>query len=381
MEEDELFDIDEIADLIGDQPTDEKTSTGDDNISNTIEDTVDTDQNDDKIDNDNPGEDDIEDLDDGERTIDDSPDEEEEESDSKFDSITEVLKTYGVSYDIPDEYKERLDSIDNDEDKVQEYIKIQSELRDREIDDRFEKLVNGVSPDVKPLFDIFVNGGSAEDIIKLARDRAEVAVVFKEDLINDKDLQIKEVKSYFKGKDLDDDVIEALVEKLDTEDRLESESLKALKYKEEKIAKSEESKQEQLKQEQQRNKEKYDRWKGDISSHIDSIDEILPNNPLSKKDKEQLKSTIFDKTETIDGPKTKFQIAMADDPTGMNVKINYLLSIGAFEDKKVWDKIIRKGVTKQNKSIIDTLSSTNKKGKSSKTKPSDSVIGVLNKFL
>lgn len=288
-----------------------------------------------------------------------------EPDESAFEEVVGILDKYGVNYELGDESQTELEAIDDPDERVKRYLELQNEAKDKLIDDKINDVFENINPEIKPLIDIAISGGNLSDIIALAQDKNELKAVSKDELASSKDLQISEIKEDLKSKGLDEIAINAIVEKYDAEDKLEQAALSALDRKNKKIADIEQSKIKEQENIEQGKVAKYNEWKKDIESHIDNSNEIVPGLAATKQERTKLKKMITEKVDTIDGPKTQFQIEFAKDPVAFNAKVNFLLMKGIFSDKNAWDKVVRNKVTKQNKGIIDSLKTKSTKGRGS----------------
>lgn len=309
--------------------------------------------------------------------IEEDPESQEEDS---FSNVVETLSSFGVMAELNEEQNKELEGLEGEE-KIERLLEIQKDIKDQQFYEEFDKMVDGLSPEFKKVFEYQNSGMSLKDAVNLANDNLSLDKISEDDLASDKGLQKDLITEYLRSNNTDPDLIDDLIGGYESKDKLLAVSKKALTFKKDQIIKAEQAQQEAVKRNEEAAVARRKQSELQYSNTIDSLDEIIPGIKVSAADKQAIKDGILKPIKTTNGVDNGVSIKRAENPIKFDAQIAYLVSKGMLGDgAKGWDKVVSNITTKQTTGLANKLRTTGSSFKATgtkRTRTSNAKINVI----
>ena len=287
----------------------------------------------------------------------------EESEDNVYAIISQMLKEDGILDREFGSPKEMLDAFGD-------VIKNGIESYKEELPESIKQLIEG-----------YEEGVPFEDILKIKSEQIQLDSISDETLEDNVDLQKKLNREYFKATTkFSDAKIEKEIQRLADLDELFDSSLEAKEALKELNKEKEAQKIEEAKQNRLIAEENYRKQINQLNERVNKTTEIIPGIKISEKEQKELFKAITTPVETR-GSELLNQVMLVreKDPIGFEMKLNYYIKLGLFNEtpdiSKLTQTLQTKTVSKLEKQLEETAKKNlNKASGSSRQSSEDSDI-------
>lgn len=214
-----------------------------------------------------------------------------------------------------------IDFEDDEYEDNEEFLltKVQEKI-DKSIDEGIEEYKNSLTPEGKEILEAIESGMPLDSLIERNSEIANYENIKERDILENESLQKTLIRNLYTLKGYSKELVDKKLQRFEDSGLLADEALDAkeelLEYSKHK---KEEEKNMQIKQQKER-VEKFENWKKETKTFLDTNSELVPGFKVSPKQKEIIYKglTEFDK----DG-KNAFQKAIDNDPH-FNMKVAYM---------------------------------------------------------
>ena len=287
----------------------------------------------------------------------------EESEDNVYAIISQMLKEDGILDREFGSPKEMLDAFGD-------VIKNGIESYKEELPESIKQLIEG-----------YEEGVPFEDILKIKSEQIQLDSISDETLEDNVELQKKLNREYFKATTkFSDAKIEKEIQRLADLDELFDSSLEAKEALKELNKEKEAQKIEEAKQNRLIAEENYRKQINQLNERVNKTTEIIPGIKISEKEQKELFKAITTPVETR-GSELLNQVMLVreKDPIGFEMKLNYYIKLGLFNEtpdiSKLTQTLQTKTVSKLEKQLEETAKKNlNKASGSSRQSSEDSDI-------
>jgi hypothetical protein len=269
----------------------------------------------------------------------------EEDEPNTYSLIAQLLKEEGI---LEAEFKSAEEMVNT----FQDVIKSGIESYKEELPD-----------EIKSLIENYEEGVPLDEIVKLKSERIRLENITDDSLEDNIELQKTIYKDYLRNTTK---FSEAKIEKeisklLDLDELFDNskeaiEELKQIKAEEEKELKQEAVKQKQLAE------QNYRKQVNELNNRVKETKEILPGIKLTEKEQKELFKSITTPVETRgDQLYNQVMLVREKDPIGFEMKLNYYIKLGLFDETPKLDKILKSTETKAVSKLEKQLEEVTKK--------------------
>jgi hypothetical protein len=296
--------------------------------------------------------------------------EKENEESSPYSILSQMLKEEGI--------------LESEFNSSEEMIKVFSET----IKEGIESYKSELPEEIKNLIDNYEDGVPLDEIIKIKSEQIRLENIDDDKLEESEELQKTLYRNYLKATTkFSDAKIEKEISRLvDLDELLDSSKEAKEALKEIHAEEIEKAKQEALIEKQKR-QEEYKEQINFLNDRIKKTSEIIPGIKINEKDQKELFKAITTPVETRgDTLYNQVMVIREKDPIGFEMKLNYYIKMGLFDEVPKFDTILKKNetkaVSKLEKDLEESLKKTfNKNSGSSKSNSSenDDIFEALKK--
>jgi len=231
------------------------------------------------------------------------------------------------------------------EDQLEAYTLMEKESLDKKANDLIENWTSQMPDDLKMIIENYREGVEIQDILTIAQARTSVGSLTETD-VEDENKAIKLLSYYYTKKNMTQDEIEEQLAILKESDKLIGAAKSKVAPVHSMIAQDEKQMKESVEQRKQEQYRQITDMNNKFKELIKSTEEIIPGIPLTEKDKQEIfNMSLPDKT-----GKSRLNHLWDEDSIGMQQKTNYYASIGLFDKKPNFTKILKE-LEKQAKEI------------------------------
>ena len=219
--------------------------------------------------------------------------------------------------------------------------------------------------DAKQIYDDIQAGVDPNALRENASLEATYGAIKVADLESSEENQEAVYSDYLSMKGLSESKVKQLVQVAKDNDALLTESTDGLKEIQKEIANERETLRKQAKADQDAREEKNKETQTKIKNFVGSVKEIIPGKELTKVEHEALiKNMTVPVRYADDGrggqiPVSKVMDLRSKDPIAFEMKLNYFISQGFFDEKPNFDKLAKSAETNASKKFLEKMK-TNK---------------------